>query len=118
MSAPKGRYSYTEVPLKVEPVRSLSPPPGEIHLKGSGWNLKLPGAIAIAVVSALGARFIPAPTQSEVETRAEQRLRDLRDAEFREEVKRELRGLREVVDRNSDDTRNRFALIEARLNKP
>lgn len=102
------------------PPRSLSPAPGELQLRGAGWRLSLPGALVIAVVSAVGTRYLPTQTATDTrleEARAEQRIRDLREAEFRQEVRDELRSIRELVDRSNDEARNRLVVLEERLKR-
>lgn len=71
------------------PPKSVSPP-GSVELRGNGWKATMPMALLVGLVSAFGARMFPAQNTVEADTRAEQRLEAMRNAEFREEMRRAL----------------------------
>lgn len=96
MTAPRRPGEYRGVleqaprVVEPEPPRSLSPPPGEIQLRGNGWKASVPMAVLVALLSALGVKMLPAQSSPDAEARAEQRLEAMRNAEFREEMRRAL----------------------------
>ncbi len=71
------------------PPKSL-PPQGGVELRGNGWKVNVPVVVLTGLISAFGARLIPAQNSVEADNRAEQRLEALRNAEFREEMRRAL----------------------------
>lgn len=88
------------------PIRSLSPAPGVIEVRGKGWSFSASHAIAIAILAALGARFLPTQTTTDssierVQVTADRRA--LEDERFREEQRQALRALRDQL--NVLDTR-------------
>lgn len=85
-------------------------------------SLKVIGAlVALAsVLSAAGARALPTPTSGDraldrLET--QQQIRDLRDEQFRADIRREIAALREQVGAVQGEGTNRLVSLTARLER-
>ena len=106
-----------------QPTQAPQPPVVEsapIVVQGQGWRLSVPLVVLTGIVSSVGARMLPTNTSTDTgiaELRASLQIRDLREAEFREMVRVDLRAIRERVERSDDETRNRFAQLEAKLGR-
>ncbi len=90
-SSPGGYRTITEQsPVRVEVEAPASIPPGAVSFRGNGWRFNVPAVVLTGLISAFGARLIPAQNSVEADNRAEQRIEALRNAEFREEMRRAL----------------------------
>lgn len=92
----------------------------ELVVQKGAWKLSIPAMAVVAAISAVGARMLPTQTPTDVnlnELRAAEQLREMRDERFRQEVRDELRALRETSERQADEIRNRIATVEARLSR-
>lgn len=83
-------------PQQPEPPRSLSPPPGTVQFRGGGWRINLPAAVLLSAASAIGARLLPTPSQTDsaierVQVAAERKA--LEDERWREEQRRQMASL-------------------------
>lgn len=101
-------------PTQSEPPASSGP----LIVSGKGWRATVPAVAIAAVASALGARMLPTPTPTDdsirrMETKAE--LQQLRDEQWRNDVRRELEAIRERVERTDNELRNRLQALEARI---
>lgn len=114
-------------PIRVEAEqRSLSPPPaslppaGDVQLRGNGWKITFPQVLVATALSAIGARYLPTQTATDVkidDDRAERRARELRSEERWEETRSRLRGIEERLSRLEDARHNDRLTLESRLER-
>lgn len=104
-------------PKRPVTVESMSPPSGEVQLRGKGWSANVPMVVLTALLSSLGARWLPTQTSTDTSVEraslAAERER-LENERWREEQRRALAGLREDMARL--DTR--LSAIEAARRAP
>lgn len=106
--------------VETEQTPRSMPPQGEVQLRGSGWKLNVPAVVLTGLITALGARMLPTntATDSRIEDfRAEQRVRDQRDAERWEDVRSRLRGIEDRLSRLEDARSNDRLSLEDRLSR-
>lgn len=98
----------------------MSIPPKGVELRGNGWKLNVPTAVLIAAVSAIGARYLPTQTSTDVKIdrqASEQQDRDRRDAERWEDVRARLVGIEQRLGRLEDARQNDRVSLEERLKR-
>jgi hypothetical protein len=101
---------------QLAPQKSV-PPAGSVVFSGPGWKAAIPVGVLIAVVAAFGStlaqRAVPDSALQKIETQLQ--IKALEDSQFRHEIRRDLAAIQQQINRNDQDTRNRFAVLEARL---
>jgi hypothetical protein len=102
-------------------VSTPSKPPSApgLVVQGSGWRATVPMVVLASLGSAVGARLLPTPSVTDsalTEIRMQMQVKELRDEQFRHEIRQELAGIRTRIERQDDDTRNRFVMLESRIN--
>jgi len=121
-SSPTGYRTVVEQAPRVEleqtPPQSSVPPQGELQLRGHGWKLSMPWAVILALGSAIGARYLPTNTSTDVKVdaqRAEQAARDRREEERWEDVRAWMRGMEQRLGRLEDARVNDRAILEEQI---
>ncbi len=108
-----GRYRKAIVVEEGTPPESL--PPQGVELRGNGWKVNVPMVVLTGILSAFGARMMPAQNAVEADTRQEARLEALRNAERWEEQRAVNRASQERLGRMEDEIKNlRMELARAR----
>lgn len=86
-----------------------------LEISGKGWRVAMPAMVVLTLASAIGTWVKPATDISKLEMA--QQIRDLRDEQFRIEVRNELAAIKAGGERLSDDTKNRLSIIEERVER-
>lgn len=103
------------VEAELTPAKSVAP--GDVQLRGNGWRVNVPAIVLTGIISAFGARQIPAQSGPEAEARQEQRLEAMRNAEFRQEMREAMRQMEARLSRQEDTLHNYRAILEERLKR-
>ena len=94
------------------PPQPHSVPPGTIRLSGNGWKAQLPLAVVLSVASAVGARLLPTPTNTDATLQraelAAERERLVAER-FRDEMRQSVRSVNDRLDR----LETRISLLES-----
>lgn len=106
-------------PVRVETEQTpRSVAPGEVRLSGNGWRVSAPVAVLASLVAAFGVKMLPTENRAEADTRAEQRLEAMRNAEFREEMRRSLAATSDRISRLETELSSLRISVEAARKRP
>lgn len=99
---------------------SQKPPASSIEIRGSGWKVGVPAIIVTSLVAAVGARTLPTPTTSDrtldkIETKLQ--IAEMRDEQFRMDIRRELDALRSQTSAANGELSNRLMALDAKVQR-
>lgn len=105
-------------PIRMESEQTpQSVPPGTVRIGGPGWKVNLPWAVVLAVGSAIGARLLPTPTNTDVAIEKAE-LAAERERMLAERFRDEMRGSVRAVNDRLDRLETRISLLEAAKKGP
>jgi hypothetical protein len=88
-----------------------------IVVQGPGWRAAVPLGVLVGLIAAAGSiaaqRAVPDAALRAIDTQLQ--IKALEDANFRDQVRRDLAAIQQQINRNDHETRNRFVVLEARL---